>query len=529
MLHTLKAGRGMVVAPHNLAAQSGLAILWEGGNAVEAVVAAAATIAHTYPHMNSIGGDGFWVIAEPGKAPLGIDACGPAAMAASVDFYRSHNLTEIPARGPLAALTVAGTVSGWAKALEISAKWGKPLPLSRLLASAIDYAENGAPVTDSFRQMISEKREELEEVPGFKAAFLRGGTWQSDGTLKNQALAKMLRQLCEAGLDDFYRGEVARSVAGDLEAAGSPLRLDDLENHQAQVVTPLSVRLRHAEVFNMPPPTQGIASLLILALYDRMAARDADGFDYVHRLVECTKAAFRVRDLAAVDPRDAPAPASNYLTDEFVAELASGIDLKRARPWPEPKTHPGDTIWMGAIDGEGRAVSFIQSTYWEFGSGVVLPQTGVNWQNRGASFSLDPSAPNALAAGRKPFHTLNPALARLDDGRVMVYGTMGGDGQPQTQAAVFTRYAYYGYDLQPAITAPRWLLGRTWGSRSITLKLEKRFPLAVEKRLLQAGHIVERVQEFSSLMGHAGAVVVDRNAVISGACDPRSDGAAAGF
>jgi len=529
MLHTLKAGRGMVVAPHNLAAQSGLAILREGGNSVEAIVAAAATIVHTYPHMNSIGGDGFWLIAEPGKPPVGIDACGAAAQAANVDLYRDHNLTEIPARGPLAALTVAGTVAGWAKALEIAAKWGKPLPLSRLLADAIYYAKNGAPVTDSFRQMVVEKRPELEDVSGFKGVFLRRGASQRDGVLKNQALAKMLRRLCEAGLDDFYRGDVARSLAADLEAAGSPLRLNDLENHEAQVVTPLSVRLRNGEVFNMPPPTQGIASLLILALYDRMAARDADGFDYVHRLVECTKAAFRVRDYVAVDPRYVQAPASNYLADEFVEELASGIDLKTARPWPEARTDLGDTIWMGAIDCEGRAVSFIQSTYWEFGSGVVLPQTGVNWQNRGASFSLDPNSPNALAPGRKPFHTLNPALARLDDGRVMVYGTMGGDGQPQTQAAVFTRYAYHGYDLQTAITAPRWLLGRTWGSRSITLKLEKRFPVALEKRLLQAGHIVERVQEFSSLVGHAGALVLHRNSVISGACDPRSDGGAAGF
>jgi gamma-glutamyltranspeptidase len=527
MLHTLKASRGMVVAPHHLAAQAGLAVLRNGGNAVEAMVAAAAAIAVTYPHMNSIGGDGFWLIAEPGRAPVGIDACGAAAGLATPQLYADHSSHEIPARGPLAALTVAGTVSGWEKALELAARWGKPLPLSCLLADAIAYADEGVPVTDSFCEMVSEKRAELEDVAGFKAVFLREGSPQCGSTLRNPALAEMLRQLASVGLQDFYRGDIARAMAADLGAAGSPLRLDDLEAHEAQIVAPLWMRLQCGEVFNMPPPTQGLASLLILALYDRMVANEPDGFDHVHRIVECTKAAFRIRDRAAVDPRYAPAPASTYLTEASIAELASCVDLARARPWPEPKADAGDTIWMGAIDGEGRAVSFIQSTYWEFGSGIVLPRTGVTWQNRGASFSLNSSDPNALLPGKKPFHTLNPALARLNDGRVMVYGTMGGDGQPQTQAAVFSRYVHHGYDLQPAITAPRWLLGRTWGSHSTTLKLEARFPAALFDALCQAGHAIEMAPDFTSAMGHAGALVLHPSGVILGAFDPRSDGSAA--
>ena len=184
---------------------------------------------------------------------------------------------------------------------------------------------------------------------------------------------------------------------------------------------------------------------------------------------------------------------------------------------------------MGAIDGEGRAVSFIQSVYWEFGSGVVLEETGIQWQNRGSSFRLDDGALNRLAPGRKPFHTLNPALFVFDDGRTMPYGTMGGEGQPQTQAAVLTRYGYFGQGLQKAVSAPRWLLGRTWGEESTTLKLESRFDSGVVVALGLAGHDVETVGAFDETMGHAGALVHHPHGVIEGAADPRSDGTAAAF
>ncbi len=186
-------------------------------------------------------------------------------------------------------------------------------------------------------------------------------------------------------------------------------------------------------------------------------------------------------------------------------------------------------MWLGAVDARGRAVSFIQSLYWEFGSGVVLPQTGILWQNRGASFALGDRARNRLAPGRKPFHTIQPALARLDDGRVMVYGTMGGDGQPQTQAAIFSRHVHFGQALQSAVTAPRWLLGRTWGAQRANLRLESRFPDDLIDALVAAGHEVELVAPFSEVMGHAGALVRHPSGLIEGAADPRSDGAAAAF
>ena len=188
---------------------------------------------------------------------------------------------------------------------------------------------------------------------------------------------------------------------------------------------------------------------------------------------------------------------------------------------------PADTIWMGVVDAAGRAVSMIQSLYHEYGSGVVLEETGITWQNRGSSFSLDPAALNSLRPGRKPFHTLNPALARLKDGRVMVYGTMGGDAQPQAQAAVFTRIVTFGMDPQAAVAAPRWVYGRTWGQASSTLKLESRFADDVFAELARRGHEIERLRDYDETAGHADAIVLRPDGVMEGGADPRSDGVVA--
>ena len=292
-------------------------------------------------------------------------------------------------------------------------------------------------------------------------------------------------------------------------------------------MTPLALKHTLGTVYNLPPPTQGLAALMILGLFERLGVSQGEGFAHVHGLVEATKRAFRVRDRVVTDPGRLPADPRGFLQPEALAALAAQIDPDQALPWPDPAS-PGDTIWMGAVDRQGRAVSFIQSVYWEFGSGTVLQDSGICWQNRGISFSLDPKALNCLEPGRKPFHTLNPSLALFDDGRVMPYGTMGGEGQPQTQAAVFTRYARFGQGLQQAVTAPRWLLGRTWGDVSTTLKLEQRFDPALVQALRDAGHLVELLPEdFSDTMGHAGALVRHPDGVIEGAVDPRSDGAVA--
>jgi len=533
MINTSYARRGIAVASHSLAAQSALAVLRDGGNAIEAMVAAASTIAVVYPHMTGIGGDAFWLISAPDASPVAIDACGPAARAATVASYRERGLGGIPTRGPLAANTVAGTVGGWALALELGrARWGGRLPLARLLEDSIHYAEAGVPATASQEANTRVKRAELEPVPGFAARFLPGGEPPRRGAMFRQAgMAATLRQLARAGLDDFYRGELARAMAGDLAALGSPLALADLEGYAAREVQPLELTHAAGKLYNMTPPTQGAVSLAILGIVERLglARLEPDSADHVHAIVEATKAAFlHIRDPHLTDPADMTVRPQDLLEGGRLDALAAQIDMKRARPWPGG-SKPGGTIWIGVIDGAGRAVSFIQSIYHEFGSGLVLPATHVNWQNRGCSFSLDASRINCLRPGKKPFHTLNPALARLADGRVMVYGTMGGDGQPQTQAAVFTRHAVFGQPLQQAVSAPRWLLGRTWGSASETLKLESRFAPAIAEELRRRGHDLEAVGAYDEVMGHAGALLRHPDGALEGAADPRGDGCVAGY
>jgi oxamate amidohydrolase len=526
-LHTAGHRRGVVAAPHHAAAEVGRAVLADGGNAIEAMIAMAAAIAAVYPHMNHIGGDGFWLIRERTGRIRALMAAGRAGTNARRDLYRDHE--AIPGRGPLAALTVPGAIGGWMLALDAARAEGGRHPVATLLAPAIRHAREGYVVTRSQARLTAEKLTELKDAPGFAATFLVDGKPPEAGkALKQEALAATLEHLAHAGLDDFYRGDVGREIAADLERIGSPVTRADLAQSRATVAEPLSVALASGTVYNAPPPTQGLASLIILALFERLRVRTPEGFDHVHGLVEATKRAFRVRDRVITDPDRLPAPPERFLERAFLDAEAAKIDPRKAARWPaEPGG--GDTIWMGAADGEGRAVSYIQSLYWEFGSGCVLPATGVLMQNRGASFSLDPNALNALAPGRLPFHTLNPALATLADGRVIAYGAMGGDGQPQTQGALFTRHVLFRRPLDRAIDAPRWLLGRTWGSPKTNLRMEQRFDGDLIDRLLSAGHDVEVLPDpYSDTMGHAGAVVLHPDGTLEGAHDPRADGGAAG-
>jgi gamma-glutamyltranspeptidase/glutathione hydrolase len=508
-----------VAAPHREAETAGAAILAEGGNAIEAAVAMAAALTVVYPHMTGLGGDGFWLISEPGKPPVGIRACGPSAAAATTEWYGSRGLTAIPPRGPAAALTVAGAVSGWQRALELSKSWNGILPLERLLADARTLALRGMSVSRSQAALLRTKTD-LHTLPGFLETFAPHG-WPAEGAVQvHHRWAAVFEQLASAGLDDFYRGDLARSLAVDLAAAGSPLTLADLEAYSAAIVEPLSVELSVGTVYNLPPPTQGVSSLAILALFDRLGVKN-EGFEHIHGLVEATKKAFAWRNAHVTDPSRMQADPRDFLSGSSLEAMAHSIDKTHASPWPIPSEH-GDTVWFGSVDDQGRAVSVIQSIYWEFGSGVILPRTGLLWQNRGSSFTLD-SGVNRLEPGKLPFHTLNPALARLNDGRTIAYGTMGGEGQPQTQAALLTRHVWFGESLADAVAAPRWLLGRTWGEDTTLLRLENRFPPTVIDSLKKAGHPVELVEPFDDRMGHAGAVVTGPQGT-QGVHDPRADG-----
>src|SRR5664279_4065044 len=426
-LYTAGHRRGVVCAPHAATVEDGRAILAEGGNAIEAMIAMAASIAAVYPHMNHVGGDGFWLIREPSGRVRAIMGAGRAGAKATPRLYRDAGHHEIPSRGPLAALTVPGAVAGWMLAAEVAKTRRGRLPLHVLFEAAIKHARAGYSVTPSQARLTVEKYAELETAPGFMQAFLVDGKAPEAGAkLKQTAFAATLEHLAQAGLEDFYRGDVGREIASDLERIGSPVTRADLEKYEARIAEPLSVPISAGTLYNTPPPTQGLASLIMLALFDRLRVTQSESFEHIHGLVEATKRAFRVRDRFVTDPDQIDGNLNHFLSPTFLDAEAAKIDAKKAARWPAPNGE-GDTVWMGAADSSGLVVSYIQSLYWEFGSGCVLPRTGILMQNRGASFSLDPKALNMLSPGRRPFHTLNPALATLKDGRVVAYGSMGGE------------------------------------------------------------------------------------------------------
>ncbi len=519
--------RAVAVAPHAAAAQAAARVLKDGGSAIEAMVAGAAVIAVVYPHMTGLGGDGFWLIHEPGRDPYGIDAGGTVGALASPDAYRARGHETMPARGPLAANTVAGTVAGWDLALSSAQRRGAALPLERLLEDAIGYAEQGFPITASQVASTAGRMTELGGQLGFREHFLApgGGAPACGSILRQPALAATLRSLARRGLRDFYEGEVAALMAADLAALASPVTAADLGAFRARRVRPLRMAHSLGTLYNLPPPTQGVLSLLIQGILDRLGLDrlPREGADLIHLTVEAAKRAFALRDRHKGWFLESGGDVAGWLTSSRLDAEAFAVGRTQAAPWRATQG-PADTVWLGVIDHEGRAVSFIQSLYHEFGSGVVLPGTGICWQNRGSSFSLTPGAVDCVGPGRRPYHTLNPAMAVLNDGRVLAYGAMGGDGQPQTQAAVFTRLALYGDDPQAAVSAPRWLLGRTWGDPSNDLKIEARFPDAVFEELTRRGHRVARLAPFDETVGHAGMVVRDARGLVSGGADPRSDG-----
>lgn len=510
-------------SPHFAATNAGREILEQGGTAIEAMVAGAASIAVNYPHMNGLGGDGFWLISEPNKAPIAINAAGVAAKNADLSFYEGFD--EIPSRGPKAALTMAGAVAGWQKALEISANWQPNKALSELLGTAISQAQWGIEVTQSLSDASHKTFDEMSADPAFQQFLIKGKALRKGKIVKLPLIANTLKKLVKNGLDDFYHGEIAKLLADDLGQAGSPIQLSDFHNYQAKIVEPLSIETSKGILYNLPAPTQGIASLIILALYDALQDHVIDDLSHAHLLVECTKQAFIQRNQHLSDPSRLTIDLTSLLSPQSIEKMASHVSMTKAAPWPH-QAKLGDTVWMGACDNKGRMVSYIQSLYWEFGSGVVSPSTGIVWNNRGTSFKLIKDDLQQLAPGLQPFHTLNPAFAELNDGRRISYGTMGGEGQPQTQAATFSRYVYQDLPLKEAFAKGRWLLGRTWGENSHNLKLESDIAERIESDLIAMGHDVARVPAKNEMMGHAGAIVAFADGNVEATSDPRSDGKA---
>lgn len=531
MTGTAVSDRGVVAAPHHAAAETGRMILAEGGNAYEAMLGMAATIAVVYPHMNAIGGDGFWLVREPNGHVRYIEACCRAGSRATISFYRDRGRDVIPPRGAMAALAVPGALNGWRMAMELAATARGRIPLRVITGDAIRFAREGFPVSASQGRNRPKAWDDLVAAPGFAETFMRDGKLLAEGeTLVQPRLADTLEHLTRAGIGDFYHGDVAREMAADLDRIGAPISRDDFSRHRARLLPPLSVKVKGGTIYNSQPPTQGLASLIIIGILERMGLTNDEDAAYFHGVVEATKRAFAIRDRLCVDyDHVLEESLLAVLTPERLQQEALAIDLGRAAAFPNPSLDEGDTVWMGAIDAEGRAVSYIQSIFWEYGSGCVLPSTGVLIQNRGSTFTLDPSARNPLAPGRQPFHTLNPPLAAMDDGRVVSFGTMGGEGQPQTIGMLYARHFMLNRSIEDTISAPRVRFGRSWGEEDSAVKYEPRIDGEALDRLASMGHELSAFErDFDDEAGHAGMIVRHPSGRIEGGHDPRSDGGALG-
>lgn len=513
-----------VAAPHARAAEIGQAILASGGNAIEAVIAMAATCAVVLPHLNGLGGDGFLLVREPRGRVHAIDASGPAGTLATIDRYRQKEYEAVPPHGPDAALTVAGIVAGWSLGLELAKALGGQLPLDMLLADAIRLAREGYAVSPS--EVRARVDSGLLDAPHFFGTFLVDGKRPEAGAIRRQPkLADTLERLSHAGLLDFYRGDVGREIALDLERIESPIMRRDLESYRARVANPLTVRLRQADVYSLPAPTEGLASLLALGIADRRGIRPGETAEYHHGMIEAAKRALAVRDRLITDPPEVEGELADRLVGSALEREALQIDRHRAAAYSLPRRVEGSSVWIGCIDKDGLAVSYAQSIHGAFGSGCVLPTTGIHWHNRGAAFSLDSTSTNPLVPGRKPPHTLNPALAVFADHRVLAYGA-----PTQIQEQIVSRYADLGMSLAGAVEAPRWTLARG-GDGGTVLRMEDGFDPSVMRALAQLGHPVEEIgRPYPDAACQAGMIVRHaRNGRVEAMHDPRGDGGALGL
>ncbi len=534
---------GMVTSPHYLATTAGVEILHRGGNAIEAAIVVASVIAVTYPHMNGIGGDNFWLIfdAKDGQVKS-LQACGASGIHCTPEAYRKKGYKDaIPFRGALAANTVPGAVDGWHEAFNYSKNYlGGQFTFKELLEPAIRYAEEGYPVSRGQSVWTENSLSALAAVLGegpilknFTEMFLKpsGANYSPGERFMAPKLAKTLHSIAEGGREAFYFGPIADQIASYVQEHGGMLTSEDFSAHQSRWDDALSVRYRAWRVYNTPPPTQGLSSLQILSMLERYPIQEwgDNTVQYYHVMVEATKRAIQDRDAYLADPDRHKVPIDMLLSHEHIREMAESIDMTCAM---NMKHRPigGDTVWMGTVDRSGHAVSVIQSTYFEFGSGVVAGDTGVLLQNRGASFSLNQDAANVLEPRKRPFHTLNPAMALRDGVPELVYGTMGGEGQPQTQAAILTRILDLKMDVQAALDAPRWLYGRTWGEENVALNVESRLDDNIIHGLTRLGHHVQVVNPWDDKMGHAQAIWINpETKSMHGGADVRGDGIAGGI
>jgi gamma-glutamyltranspeptidase/glutathione hydrolase len=536
----VRGSRGAVVAPHHLATSAGLAVLAAGGHAVDAAVATNAVLAVVQPNGCGIGGDAFWLVwDEAAGEQVALNGSGRAPAGIDPDALRAAGLPRIPLRGPL-SITVPGAVRSWADAHR---RWGR-LPRDAVLAAAIEHAEAGFPAWDGLVRGVERTAATLPEEPwarGFHAIWRPAGRpWRPGERIRLPALATTLRTLAAEGFDAFYDGALGDRIAAALEAAGGAHRVADLRGHASTWETPIATAYRGVRVTTHPPNSAGMVALEALGALGRFAPPAGARFTgrgwsdarWLHLQLEAAKLALADRDAHLGDPAAREVPLERLLSPEHAAALAARIDTRSADPAPAPvRTLVGGTIWLGVVDADGNAVSLIQSNAAGFGSGVVDPGTGVHFQDRGASFSLDPDHPNALAPGRRTAHTLMPGMLFREGARRpwVVAGSMGGDIQPQVHAALVSALVDGGADIATAIAAPRVVVQPDgWFGPPVIALADGELADGVLEALEALGHRPRRAPYDGSL-GHEHAIeLVDGGPAAGGslaaATDPRSAG-----
>lgn len=519
------SANGIVATSQPLAAQAGLRILQEGGNALDAAIATVATLCVVEPSSTGIGGDAFALIWQAEERRLyGLNASGPAPNGLTADFLRSHGHSTFPVTGAL-TVTVPGALRGWQLALDRFGTRG----LDTLLKQPIAYAEHGFPVSQRIANNWAFSKDKMSLHPDSKRVWVpQGRTPKAGEIFRNPEFASTLKILAEKGYDAFYVGEIAAQIVNCVQEAGGFLSLEDLASYQANWVDPISIQYKNGFAFHeIPPNSQGLTALLALNL-----ARDFDflalGYgtaDYYHALIEATKLAFADAHAYIGDPRQGKIPLAGLLHESYTSQRRALIDMAKANePKPgNPPTH-GDTVYLTVADSHGNMVSWIQSLYMGFGSGLTAGKTGVQLQNRGANFSLEVGHVNEAAPGKRPFHTIIPGFITKDGLAWCSFGVMGGFMQPQGHLQVGLNLVEFGMDPQTALDAPRfnWLQGKQ-------VAVETAVSASVTRELARRGHLIHDNPD--SLHFGGGQVIVrfpDTGVLIAGS-EPRNDGMAVGW
>jgi gamma-glutamyltranspeptidase / glutathione hydrolase len=506
-------GYGVVAASQPLAAQAGVRILAAGGSAADAVVATAAMLTVVHPTNNGLGGDAFALVAEPGGDVVALDASGrsPATLDA-----KKFDGAPMPWLG-WDTVTVPGMVGGWGA---LASRYGR-LGFDRLLAPAVDYATRGWPVGAATAAEWASAPSDFADFPDFGAAFLRGGRAPNAGDIfRLEGQGETMRRLADNGPADFYSGRTAELIADHAAANGAPLSGADLRSFAAKWQRPISVDYHGAVIHQVGPPTQGIATLMALGVLARRSDYDpSDAASSLHLEAEAMKAALQVLHAEVADPAWMRCTVADLLSDVRLNALADRIDVARARTEQFGPSRTGGTVYVAAADTDGLVVSFIQSCYFGFGSGIVVPRAGISLHNRGAGFTTEPDHPNQVAPAKKPFHTIMPGLA-IDQGgaRTTAFGLVGGPMQPQGNLQLVTAIIDRQQNPQAAVDQPRWRVEEGCG-----LGLEPGIAEEVVEDLARRGH---RLLDASGLLGGfgAGQIVQRIENVAVGGTDARKDG-----